>query len=84
MRCPIQSGVSHRWRFEVCDLWSTEVPRKGWTATGHLAPAIYSLDRLFLTWNSAFMAWEVEFTGQFETWWSSLQIAVHSGRKTGG
>ena len=27
----------------------------------------YSLDRLFLIWTSLYMAWEVEFTGQFET-----------------
>jgi hypothetical protein len=32
----------------------------------------YSLDRLFLIWNTPSMAWAVEVTGQFETWWNAL------------
>ena len=36
------------------------------------APAYYSLDRLFHMGNTTCMAWDVEFTGQFEAWWNSL------------
>jgi Phage derived protein Gp49-like (DUF891) len=35
----------------------------------HLA---YSLDRIFLLWNTYAMAWDVEFTDEFHEWWNSL------------
>jgi hypothetical protein len=35
-------------------------------------PSKYSLDRIFLLWNTAAMAWEVEFTDEFAEWWDSL------------
>jgi hypothetical protein len=35
----------------------------------------YSLDRLFLLWNTIGTAWEVEFTDEFAEWWTSLDEA---------
>jgi hypothetical protein len=35
----------------------------------------YSIDRIFLLWNTRLMAWEVEFTDEFDEWWSSLNEA---------
>jgi len=35
----------------------------------------YSLDRIFLLWNTSPMAWEVEFTDEFAQWWNSLNEA---------
>jgi hypothetical protein len=32
----------------------------------------YSIDRIFLLWNTIAVSWEVEYTDEFETWWNSL------------
>jgi hypothetical protein len=48
---------------------------KRWGARGQIAKGDrpnYSLGRLFHIWNTICVAWDVEFTGQFETWWNAL------------
>src|ERR1700722_16664528 len=35
----------------------------------------HSLDRIFLSWNTYSVAWEIEFTDEFAEWWDSLDEA---------
>jgi hypothetical protein len=47
----------------------------GLQASARSSSRRYSLDRLFLLWNTFAMAWQVEFTDEFEEWWNSLDDA---------
>jgi hypothetical protein len=33
---------------------------------------VYAVDRIVLIWNTSRVAWEVEFTDEFEEWWNGL------------
>jgi len=35
--------------------------------------SLYSLDRIVHEWNTTDVAWEVEFTDEFEEWWNGLK-----------
>lgn len=39
---------------------------------GDGSPLQHSVDRLFHIWHITTVAWEIEYTDEFETWWNSL------------